>query len=185
MKLLHLSKGHKYICGEKDFLWRVQSDKKINSSLTKTHETWAAKCLKNWRSWRCFVYRQWICSPEPSALFLQSERSWGEVERRNSPDKVIFHSQGFECTIRERIIQEIYFWSVETQEVWKSFACSHFSFPSFSAVEVIKLVCAEEKLKTSVNTWNPRCEGISWFYKVTCWRSWALLASKHKSNDSV
>lgn len=41
------------------------------------------------------------------------ERWRGEIP----PDKVIFHSQGFECTIRERIIQEIYFWSVETQEV--------------------------------------------------------------------
>lgn len=114
-----------------------------------------------------------LCSRNQS----NPEERWrGEIPQAG---KVIFHSQGFECTVRERIIQEIYFWSVETQEVGKSFACfSHFSFPSFSAVEVVKVVCAE-KLRASVNTWNSRCEGLSWFYKVTCWRSWALLASKH------
>lgn len=84
----------------------------------------------------------------------------GEVPQAG---KVIFLSQGFECAIAERIIQEIYFWSTETQEVWKSFAFfCHFSFPSFSAIGVVKLVCVKEKLRVLVNTWNSRCEGISW-----------------------
>lgn len=184
MKLLHLSKGHKYICGEKDFLWRVQSDKKINSSLTKNHETLAEKCLKKWRSSRCFVCRQWMCSPEPSALFLQSEQSWGEVERRNSPNRqsnfsfpsVWVYNQG------ENHPRNIFLVNGNTGSL-KIFCCfSHFSFPSFSAVEVIKLACAKEKLRASVNTWNSRCEGIFGLYKVTWWRSWALNTN---SNDSV
>lgn len=48
-----------------------------------------------------------------------------EDKRRDVPQagKAIFLSRGFECTVMERIVQEMYFWSMETQEVWKSFAC--------------------------------------------------------------
>lgn len=44
-----------------------------------------------------------------------SEDGWrGEIPQAG---KVIFLSQGFECTMMERIIQEIDFWSMETQEI--------------------------------------------------------------------
>lgn len=99
------------------------------------------------------VHLSWVlCSCNQS-----NPEDWREVPQAG---KAIFLSQGFECTIMERIIQEMYFWSME---VWKSFACfCHFSFPSFSAAEVVKLVSAKEKLRALVNTWNSRCEGISW-----------------------
>lgn len=102
------------------------------------------------------VHPRWVfCSCNQS-----NPEVWREVPQGG---KAIFLSQGYECMIMEWIIQEIYFWSMETQEVWESFACfCHFSFPSFSAAKVVKLVCAKEKLRASVSTWNSRYEGISW-----------------------
>lgn len=102
-------------------------------------------------------------------------------EKKFPKQAVILLSQELEFTIMEKIIQKIYFWSMEILKVWKFFACfCHFSFPPFSAVEVVKLGGAKEKLRASVNTWNTRWEGISWLYKVTWWRSWTLLAPEHK-----
>lgn len=105
-------------------IFSEQSDKEINSSQRKNHEPLAAKCLEKGRSRGLFICRQWIYTSSLRDLFLQSEQSLKEAEkkeRRNLPRRErscwakSFSFLKLKCAVRE-IVQEKYFWSVETQE---------------------------------------------------------------------